>query len=109
MLAITSIGHKYICCVTVGNLRLLVSLEVLVASKRLVAARVVALAHGAAHDINVDGAVLGLAGALPGRSDLGPLQLGGLALDLVHHHLPVRTHAAGRRRAVHREAAHRRL
>lgn len=79
----------------------------LVASKRLVAAGVVALAHGSAD--NVDGGTVTLASHSPRRPNLGSLQLRRLALDLVNHHLAVDTEAAGRGRSVEVEAVEGRL
>lgn len=82
------------------------SLQVLVASESLVASGVVALAHGTSHNTN---AVL-LVTRLALRADLGTLQLIGLPLDLVHHHLAVGTEAVGRgRRALQVVAANGRL
>lgn len=75
------------------DIRLLVSLQMLVAAERLVAAGVVALAHGSADDI--DTVALALLGHLSRSADLGTLELGSLALNLVHHHLAVGTEAVG--------------
>lgn len=72
------------------------SLQVLVAAERLVAPGVVALAHGSADDIDT---VTLLRQFSRGRN-LSTLQLRCLALNLVHHHLAVRTETVGRGRGT---------
>lgn len=72
--------------------RLLVTLEVLVAAEGLVAARVVALAHGAADNVHRTRVGLGGTGSGPlagGTHLLGTLELARLALGLVQHHAAV--------------------
>lgn len=69
------------------NIRLLVSLEVLVAAESLMASGIVTLAHGSADDIDT------VTLALLRHLSRGTLQLGSPALDLMH--LAVGTEAVG--------------
>lgn len=79
---------------------LLMTLEMLIASECLVAPRIVALAHGSAH--NVDGSAIVLSyGNLSCSPNLSSLQLRRLALNFMHHHLAVSTKASRRGWAVH--------
>ena len=73
---------------------LLVTLEMFIAAEGLVAAWVVALAHGSTDDINPSS--VGLARPFPGGSDLCTLELSSLALGLVQHHLALGPHVVGR-------------
>lgn len=83
------------------------SLEVLVAAESLVAAGVIALAHGTAN--NIDRAVVFLC-RLAAGTDLSTLQFRSLALNLVDHHLAVGTKTPRRRgRALEVVAADRGL
>ena len=82
------------------------SLQVLIAAESLVASGVVALAHGTSY--NVDAFLL--VTRLSRGANLGTLELVGLALNLMEHHLAVRTEAVGRRgRALQVVAANGRL
>lgn len=75
--------------------RLLVTFQVLIAAESFVAAGIVTLAHGSTNDI--DGTFRFPAGDLAVCPDLGTLQLSGLSLNLVYHHLAVSTEASRRR------------
>lgn len=80
------------------NLRLLVTLQVLVASEGFVASFVITLAHSSANHVYTC-AVLATT-EFAGLANVCTLQFRRLSLNLVDHHLAVGTELAGRRRAM---------
>lgn len=92
-----------VCRVLVGDLRLLMALQVLVPAKCLCAAGVIALAHRTTDNVHVGLRLSrgGGCGTLGSRgTDLGALELTRLALSLVEHHLALHAVAVGRRRGL---------
>jgi hypothetical protein len=70
----------------------------LVATESFVASGIVALAHGSAY--NIDGTIWLGTRDLSSGANLGALQLGGLSLYLMYHHLSLSPETTRRRRSV---------